>query len=235
MIALILVFSTAIRAETIFVDDLDEEVRGEGSLASPFRDLQVALDRASPGDTVVIKPGKYVSNSFAYPESLCGNCENHKTRVNASRGFLIADKGLTIIGSGVDSTILVTNAGYGVLFSRSYGSRLSNLQVTGGIRDPDGAATDAAVVVKWGRVTIENCLLVDNTNRPESVVVGIGGVMGREGAELFILNNRIENNTWDGVALYRGATAYIADNIINGGRGAGIGRLIRRQPDGMLQ
>jgi hypothetical protein len=55
------------------------------------------------------------------------------------------------------------------------------------------------------------------------VVVGIGGVMGREGAELFIINNRIENNTWDGVALYRGATAYIADNIINGGRGAGIG------------
>jgi hypothetical protein len=205
------------------VDDLDEEVRGEGSLDNPFRNLQVALDRATQGDTVIIKPGRYVSNSYAYPESLCGNCENHKTLVNASRGFLIADKGLTVIGSGVDSTILVTNAGYGVLFSRSYGSRLANLQVTGGIRDPDGAATDAAVVVKWGRVTIEDCLLADNNNRPESVVVGIGGVMGREGAELFILNNRIENNTWDGVALYRGATAYIADNIINGGRGAGIG------------
>ena len=43
MIALILVLSTAVRAETIFVDDLDEEVRGEGSPANPFRDLQVAL------------------------------------------------------------------------------------------------------------------------------------------------------------------------------------------------
>jgi len=223
IIALILVLSTAVRSETIFVDDLDEQVRGEGSLANPFRDLQVALDQASQGDTVIIRPGNYVSNSYAYPESLCGNCEDHKTRVNASRGFLVADKSLTVIGSGVDSTVLVTNAGYGVLFSRSYGSRLAKLQVTGGIRDPDGAATDAAVVVKWGRVTIENCLLADNTNRPESVVVGIGGVMGREGAELFILNNRIENNTWDGVALYRGATAYIADNIINGGRGAGVG------------
>jgi hypothetical protein len=70
---------------------------------------------------------------------------------------------------------------------------------------------------------VRDCLIADNTNRPDSVAVGIGGVMGREGAELFIINNRIENNTWDGVGLYRGATAYIADNIINGGRGAGIG------------
>jgi hypothetical protein len=31
------------------------------------------------------------------------------------------------------------------------------------------------------------------------------------------------NNSWDGIALYRGATAYIADNEINGGRGAGVG------------
>ena len=56
-----------------------------------------------------------------------------------------------------------------------------------------------------------------------SVVVGIGGVFGREGAELFILNNEIVDNGWDGIALYRGATAVIADNIIKKGRGAGIG------------
>jgi hypothetical protein len=128
-----------------------------------------------------------------------------------------------IIGSGVDSTILVTNAGYGVLFVRSRDSRISNLKITGGVRDLDGSATDAAIVAKWSRITIDNCLLADNTNRPESVIVGIGGIMGREGAELIIVNNRIENNSWDGIALYRGATAYIADNIINGGRGAGIG------------
>jgi hypothetical protein len=221
--AVILASSITVSAATIYVDDLDADIRGTGSISEPFRNLQIALDQAAQGDTVIIRPGRYVSQAYAYPESLCGNCENHITPVKASRGFLVADKGLTIIGSGVDSTILVTSAGYGVLFQRSYDSRLTNLQITGGVRDPDGMATDAAVVVKWGRVTIENCLLADNTNRPESVVVGIGGVMGREGAELFILNNRIENNTWDGVALYRGATAYIADNIINGGRGAGIG------------
>jgi hypothetical protein len=47
--------------------------------------------------------------------------------------------------------------------------------------------------------------------------------MGREGAELTIIGNRFTNNTWDAVALYRGATAVIADNEIRQGRGVGIG------------
>jgi hypothetical protein len=207
----------------IFVDDLADNVQGKGSKADPFRDLQRAIDSSADGDTLLLAAGQYASRSYAFPESLCGNCEEHKTAVAASRGFLIKDKGLVIIGSGIDSTVLFSNAGYGVLFLRSYDSEITNLKITGGVRDVDGAATDAAIVVKWGRVTIRDCLLADNTNRPDSIVVGIGGVMGREGAELFIINNRIENNTWDGVALYRGATAYIADNTINGGRGAGVG------------
>ncbi len=218
-----LIFSANGFCATIYVDDIEDKSRGNGTISEPYRDLQSALSNSADGDTVLIKPGKYISQSYAFPETLCGNCENHMTPVKASRGFLIENKGLTIIGAGVDSTVLITNAGYGVLFLGSYDSQITNLQITGGKRDLDGSATDAAVVVKWGRVTIENCLLADNTNRPESVVVGIGGVMGREGAELFIINNRIENNTWDGIALYRGATAYIADNIINGGRGAGVG------------
>ncbi len=207
----------------LYIDDLGGNVRGTGSRSDPFRDLQKGIDLAQNGDTLMIAAGHFISKQYAYTESLCGNCQEHKTDVAASRGFMIQNKGLTIIGSGIDSTVLVTNAGYGVMFLNSRESRIMNLKITGGMRDLDGAATDAAIVVKWSRVTIQNCLLADNTNRPESVVVGIGGVMGREGAELFIINNRIENNTWDGVALYRGATAYIADNVINGGRGAGIG------------
>lgn len=208
---------------TIHVDDIGDNVRGRGAIDDPYRDLQTAIDSAIDGDTLLLAPGDYVSQRFSYREKLCGNCENHQTDVQASRGFLIENKGLTILGSGTDSTVLVTNAGYGILFMRSYNSEIANLKITGGIRDLDGAATDAAVVVKWGQITVRQCLIADNTNRPDSVVVGIGGVMGREGAELFIIDNIIKNNTWDGVALYRGATAYIADNEINGGRGAGIG------------
>jgi hypothetical protein len=223
LLSIAVLISCPALAAVIHVDDIGDNVRGTGTSVDPYRDLQKAFDSAVDGDTVIISPGRYVSKPYAFTEALCGNCQEHKTKVDASRGFLIKEKGLTIVGAGVDSTILVTSAGYGVLFLQSYDSEICDLQITGGVRDPDGAATDAAVVVKWGRVTVRDCLIADNTNRPDSVVVGIGGVMGREGAELFIINNRIENNTWDGVALYRGATAYIADNIINGGRGAGIG------------
>ena len=122
-----------------------------------------------------------------------------------------------------DSVILITNAGYGVLFEHSHGSTISDVTITGGIRDLDGDATNAAVVVKYSDVTIQNCNIINNDQLLDSVTVGIGGVFGRESSELIIRDNLIENNGWDGIALYRGATARIVDNIINQGRGAGIG------------
>ena len=211
------------QAALIHVDDGDSDKTGNGYVETPYSDLQRAIDKADNGDTILIQPGRYVSDAYAYSESLCGNCQNHKTKVKASRGFLIKDKGLIIIGSGTDSTILATNAGYGVMFENSNDSEISNLRITGGVRDLDGAATDAGIVTRWSRVSIRGCVVSDNTNRPDSIVIGIGGIIGREGSDLTIIGNRIENNSWDGIALYRGATAYIADNIINGGRGAGIG------------
>ncbi len=210
-------------ARVIYVDDVADSKAGSGVASDPFRRLQTAIDRANHLDTLIVMPGRYEATPYAYIESLCGNCEKHRTEVKASRGFLIEGKGLVILGSGTDSTVLVTNAGYGVLFVESPGSEIRNLQITGGARDLDGSATDAAIVARRSTLTVAGCLITGNTRRPDSIVVGIGGIMGREGAELTIVNNRIINNSWDGIALYRGATAYIADNEINGGRGAGVG------------
>jgi hypothetical protein len=223
LISILISTAATLSAEIIYVDDLADGKAGSGSQADPHRRLQAAIDRAGHLDTLIIRPGRFEATPYAYTEALCGNCENHRTEVKASRGFLIEGKGLIIIGAGPDSTILVTNAGYGVLFVNSRDSEIRNLQITGGVRDYDGAATDAAIVARQASLTVQNCLISGNTNRPDSIVVGIGGIMGREGAELTIVNNRINNNSWDGVALYRGATAYIADNEINGGRGAGVG------------
>jgi hypothetical protein len=205
------------------VDDLHQGQRTSRATDNPFGDVQRTFDKAQDGDTILIAPGTYEATAASYIEDLCGNCEEHKTRVEASRGFLIKDKALTIIGSGKDSTILVTNAGYGVLFENSRGSMITRLTITGGKRDLDGMATDAGIVAKYSTVTVTDVRIADNTDRPEEVVVGVGGVFGRENSELFIIGNEIMNNGWDGVALYRGATAYIADNIIDKGRGAGIG------------
>jgi len=223
IIMIFLAWTYRASGEIIYADDKGDGKTGSGTQTDPYRSLQKAFDEARDLDTILIAPGYYQSDSFAFRDSLCGNCQVHRTDVKASRGFSIVGKGLVVIGAGPDSTILVTNAGYGVLFINSHDSEIRNLKITGGVRDFDGAATDAGIVARWSRVTVRDCDISDNTNRPDSVVVGIGGIMGREGAELTILHNRILNNSWDGIALYRGATAYIADNEINGGRGAGVG------------
>ncbi len=127
------------------------------------------------------------------------------------------------MGDPQGGTVLVTNAGYGLLLLNSRGSVIENLTITGGRRDRDGAATDGAIVVKQSTVKITHCTLRDNTQFFDSTIVGIGGVMIRENSEVWLTRCRIINNNWDGVALYRGATAMITDCVIDSGRGAGIG------------
>ena len=210
-------------ANTWYVDDLGDGKPGSGSKEDPFRDLQKAIDHAGNGDIIRILPGIYAAKPLPYPEDLCGNCLEHRTPVSATRGFLIQGKGLHIIGSGTDQTTLITHAGYGVLFDHSRGSVITVVRITGGKRDPDGNATDAAVVAKFSTVQVIGVEILDNTHQVEGVVVGIGGVFGRENSELLIQGNKIQNNGWDGVALYRGANATIEDNTISKGRGAGIG------------
>ena len=199
------------------VDDQD------GSAYAPYKSLVKALEAANSGDEIYIFPGTYPAQPSAYVEPLCGNCEIHATEVRASVGYHIKDKSLKIIGSDPDSTILITGAGYGILFDHSPGSEISNVTITGGQRDLDGQAADAGIVVRYSDVIIENCKIINNDHLQDSVVVGIGGIFGREGSEITIRNNLIENNGWDGIALYRGAKAHIYDNVINQGRGAGIG------------
>lgn len=188
-------------------------------------DLQAVINYASSGDTLLLSPLDFQAIERPFADPLCGNCGDPTEGARATTGFIIRNKRLIILGSDRATTRLITNAGYGVYFENADGSVLANLTVTGGVRDGDGNATDGAVVVRRSRITIENCDLRDNTNRhaDSTVVVGIGGVMGREGADLTVRGCRIMNNGWDGVALYRGATAVISDCVISDGRGAGIG------------
>jgi len=207
----------------VFVAAVGDGTIGSGTQYDPYRSLETAISEAPDGSYIQLAPGVYSAEPEDYVEAECGNCEQHLTDVYATAGFHIEGKRLTIIGTSRDSCILETNAGYGVLFEQSYGSKIANVTITSGVRDADGNATDAAIVVKYSRVTVEDCLIANNTFRDTSVVVGIGGVFGRESSTLIIHRNEIRNNGWDGIALYRGATAMITDNIIDTGRGAGIG------------
>jgi parallel beta-helix repeat protein len=127
-------------------------------------------------------------------------------------------------GEDKEKVILKTNAGYGVLFVNSPHSSISSLTISGGVRDTSGDATNGGIVLKYSKVRIFDCIISNDTVRPiKTPVVGICGIVLREGSEAIIRNNIIRNNTWDGIALYRGAVAYIMDNVIENGRGAGIG------------
>jgi len=212
-----LIAADAAPSRTILVREADRRN------ASAMVDLETAIAIAEDGDTIILGPGTWSASPEPLTESLCGNCEDHRTPVEATTGYVVRGKAVTIVGAGAGRTRLETNAGYGLYFEDSGGSIVSDLTITGGVRDSDGAATDAAVVARRSRVTLTRLAIVDNTDRAEDIVVGIGGVMGREGALLTIVDCEISNNGWDGVALYRGASAVITDNHISRGRGAGIG------------
>lgn len=186
-------------------------------------DLQLAINIAGDGDTLLLEPGRYAAVPAVYAENICGNCEDPLTTVQATRGFVIDAKSLVIRGRKSGPVILETGAGYGVLILNAKGVVLENLRITAGRRDADGRATDAAVVIKNSQATIRRCMIHDNTDYIDSTVVGIGGVIVREGSEARIEQCVMLNNSWDGIALYRGAWATITDCVIDSGRGAGIG------------
>lgn len=186
-------------------------------------DLQAVIDYAADGDTIMIGPKVFAASPTSCIDSLCGNCAEQRTPVTASYGFIIKDKSLHLIGEDRARSILRTRAGYGIFIEHSPHSSIRNLTVTGGIRDDDGNATDAGIVVRNANVLIVDVDVVDNGHRIDTVTVGIGGIIGREGAELIIDRCTIADNGWDGIALYRGASAVVTDCTIKDGRGAGIG------------
>ena len=186
-------------------------------------DLQRIINYAGDRDTIMIGAKTFTAVPTPFTDPLCGNCGEAQSKVPATYGFVIRGKSLTLLGRDRTESKLETNAGYGLYIEDCPDVHIARLTVTGGRRDADGNATDAGIVVRRSRVEIVDVDVRDNVHRLDSVVVGIGGIFGREGAELTIRNCNIINNGWDGVALYRGALATVTDCVIKDGRGAGIG------------
>ncbi len=186
-------------------------------------DLQSVIDFASTSDTIILGEKTFTAQPTVMNEPLCGNCQQSQTDVKLTYGYIIKDKALVIIGRDRQNSKLITNAGYGIYLENSIGTVLKNFTVTGGKRDADPNATNAGIVVRNSMVTIEQVDVVENLHRLDTVVVGIGGIFGREGAEITVRNCLIKNNGWDGLAMYRGAVLTVSDCIIQNGRGVGIG------------
>lgn len=222
--------------QEIHVNPLKGNDKWDGSVNEPLKTLQAALTAAKRGGEIILRPGVYEGTTETLTEPVAGNSLEPLTKVQFTAGFHIGGttaetegeetpplRTLVIRGTNREKVVLKTNAGYGVYIENYPHVRIENLTITGGKRDADGAATSGAIVVRHSYVEVSGVNIVDNTDYIEKNIVGIIGIAGREGAILSIHDNVIHNNSWDGIALYRGATALIFDNHISIGRGAGIG------------
>jgi len=230
---------------TLYVDDLGDGEVGTGTADDPFRSLQDAIDAAADGDTIHVMEGTHAPVVTDAVDSTCGNCDDAEFRhdIPITLGFHVTGKSVHIEGESRSDTILDTGAGYGMLFDEAGISTVTDLTITGGVRDADGMATDAAIVVKHTALAVRDVDIHENNDlydgEPDPVV-GIIGIAGREGAVLTVVGCSIVNCSWDGIALYRGdpevpdsgPVAVIVDNTIGctegcifgtGGRGVGIG------------
>ena len=185
--------------------------------------LMKAIAISETDQIIQFNPGIYEFTTSPIIDPFSGNGLEHLKDIEVTTGLHIKERSLEIIGADRDSVIIKTNSGYGIFIENCTRLVLKDLTITGGIRDQDGEATCAAVVVRNSNVEITGCIIRDNQGDFEKTIAGIGGIIGREGALLNIHHNEIHDNSWDGVALYRGARAIIHDNLIYNGRGAGIG------------
>lgn len=198
-------------------------VPGSGTAEDPFGDLQSAIDAVPSGARLVLAPGTYTATPTAEIEELCGNCEQHQTRVQYTSGFTVRGKSLAITGTDPASIRLETRAGYGLLIEGAGHVQLSNLVITGGVRDEAGEATSAAIVVRDSTVDVSDVTIAFNESlRAGNAYPGIAGIAGREGARLKVWGSTINRNGWDGIVLYRGARATVVNNFVGNGNGTGI-------------
>ncbi|HXG01427.1 MAG TPA: right-handed parallel beta-helix repeat-containing protein, partial [Bacteroidota bacterium] len=181
-------------------------------------ELQRVFQRPVDSVEVRLSAGEYHLTPQLIIDSSCGNCENPQTPVQATAGLHLRGNSIRLIGPPDRSAVIVTHAGYGLFFERCNNGLVESLTITGGERDTNGNATDAAIVVKNSRVVIRNNLITDNIGdslRVRKTIVGIMGICGRENSRLIISGNRIIRNSWDGIALYRQAEAIIEDNVVD--------------------
>jgi len=224
----------------VFALNPQAPARAEGARTVTVSDaaqLQELLASPVSGLTVILAPGDYHLVPSAAVDSTCGNCEDPGVTVPITVGLLVTGENISLQGPGDGKAVVYTHAGYGIYFKDCRSCEIKGLTITGGVRDTVQNATDAAIVIKDSSVDVIGNVITDNIGDEavlQEIIVGIMGVCGRENSHTRICGNQIIRNSWDGIALYRGADAWIEENLVDGvdkargreaggGRGVGIG------------
>jgi hypothetical protein len=229
---------TCLFSSVLFIGLLESALAQDTTTVSTADELQAIFSKPVYNIEVHLLPGEYHLTPSLSTDSSCGNCQDPDTVVSITQGLMLSGSAVKIIGPPDQSATIITHSGYGIFVNHCEYCSIENLAITGGERDPDGNATDAAIVVKDSKgATIRNNRIYDNIGDAEIVtktVVGIMGICGRENSDIYIQGNHIIRNSWDGITLYRDARAVISRNVIDGvdkaagsdiggGRGVAIG------------
>jgi hypothetical protein len=160
--------------------------------------------------------------------------------VPISYGLRIQKSVVHIKGAPAFASALYTHAGYGLFFVNCRDAWLDGVIITGGVRDADPRATDAGIVSVNSKLRLSNNLIFGNEGDSamlRKTKVGIMGICVREGSNAIVFNNQVARNSWDGIGVYKNASATITGNLIDGvdkakenepGGGRGVGIMVTR-------
>ena len=210
-----------------------------GEIAGPpATDLVARVAALGGGGELRLPAGLFVLEPGLEADAGCATClgENWQAlHPPVTVGLRLTGKGIRLIGAGSGRTVIRTRSGYGIVLDGCVDCAISGLTITGGERDGSDEAADAALVVRNSSVVVEDCVLTDNVGTTNlRGVVGISGVVVREGGTAVLRRCRIARSSWDGIALLRGARAELHDVVIDGvdrpsqgtaiagGRGVGV-------------
>ncbi len=185
---------------------------------------------------IFLMPGDYHMMANRDVDTMIEMVGDSHARVPITYALKITSKYVSIKGSPAYTSVINTHAGYGLWFVGCENAIIEGLVITGGQRDSDSRATNAAIVASNSKLRILDNLIFENQGDPKIVMqnmVGIMGVCVRENSYVFLYDNQIARNSWHGIGVYRDGAATITGNLIDGvdkaddeemggGRGAGI-------------
>ena len=183
---------------------------------------------------VTLAPGDYHLTPKLFFDSLATDFDSATIGVTA--GLIIKGRYVSLMAKEPYTVSLYTHSGYGILAYRCENFIIENCIVSGGERNDNPKATDAAIIFIRSRGKILRNLIFENLGDSASLYQAGKGIMGicvREGSFAFIFENQIARNSWNGVGVYDNGEATITGNVIDGverltyygqeaGRGAGV-------------
>ncbi|HKW12854.1 MAG TPA: right-handed parallel beta-helix repeat-containing protein [Candidatus Krumholzibacteria bacterium] len=177
--------------------------------------------------TIQIAPGRYVLPGMDEHPGL-GPCNSYATNDPVRVGVVVSGRRVRLVGSGVEATVIVSDAYFRIWFKDCADCELEHVAITGNDVDRSIAgdliagSTMAGVLITKSRVRIANCVMKEDSatglEGAGEVVRGTrpaNGVVGWKDAELTIEFNEFSRN-FSAISLRENTHAAIRNNLIEG-------------------